>query len=235
LKLLLDGAIVSAWTPEYEVLSYSEFHEAWEIRWDAASVADRGIIGDWPQHRMTESSEHQAMVAKCEVSCALDIVSKAAPLPQVRIETKPRRRVVADVNYGVGELLIVPNSAYTWIGKITSLTPEERRYRVRTENWTPDGRSVWILPHPLVVPAVGGSNAKPGSVEAFWCVHRRTEEELPPGDERKDNVRLNPVGVFGDIAVRPQNGAGAELFKERRPFFATSVPVLVNFKERRAN
>jgi len=230
LKLRVDGAGASE---KFETLSYSAFNASWEILYDAAAVADKGLIRDWAQYRMAENSDHQASVAKCKVSVALDIVSEALPLPKVRIETKPRRKVYADVKYGVGELQVVPNSGQLCVDKPTDKSKDG--FRLQTETMTPDGRPVFILPS--VVGAwdsgSGGSGKmKKQTVEPFWCVHRLTDEL--PEEERKDNMRVESVRVLGAIAMRPQNDADAQLAKQVGSF-ATTVPLLVNFKDRRTN
>ena len=46
-----------------------------------------------------------------------------------------------------------------------------QNFRYKTKTKTEDGRSVWILPHPVNVPALGSSK-KTGSVEPFWCIAR---------------------------------------------------------------
>ena len=77
-----------------------------------------------------------------------------------------------------------------------------QNFRYKTKTKTEDGRSVWILPHPVNVPALGSSK-KTGSVEPFWCIARSTEE-VKEGDEPIGNMKIQHVTVLGTLAMRMQ-------------------------------
>ena len=218
-------------TPKFVTLTYEEFKADWEILYDAQAVADLGIIRDWPQYRMAANQDFKAHLAKCKVSCALGYLMECTPLPKVRVETKPQKRVVAEKKYAAGDLRLVPNSTSLCVDKPTDKASD--KFRVLTETMTEDGRPVWIAPQAVVAPALGSNGKKVGSVELFWCVRRPTEV-LAEGADPIGNMQLVPTRVVGSVAMRPYDEAGSALAFKSAEFNAT-VPLLVNSKDRLIN
>ena len=174
-----------------------------------------------------------AHVAKCTVSVGLDILAKSLTLPNLFLEMKRKKKVVATATYQVGELRIVPNSVSLHVDKPTEKNSDNFHYPTKTE--TEDGRPVWILPHPVNVPALGSSKNK-GSVEPFWCIPRSTEE-VPEGGEPIGNMKIKHVRVLGALAMRIQDEAenNSQPFNCGVEAYSVSVPVLTNTKDRVIN
>ena len=118
---------------------------------------------------------------------------------------KPRAALHQKHTLGLATILatdtkIVPSSGNLHAEKPTDKKSDNFRYKTKTK--TEDGRSVWILPHPVNVPALGSSK-KTGSVEPFWCIARSTEE-VKEGDEPIGNMKIQHVTVLGTLAMRMQ-------------------------------
>ena len=218
-------------TAKFVTLTYAQFKADWEILYDAQAVADLGIIRDWAQWRMATNQDFKAHIAKCTVSNALSYISVATPLPKVRVETKPQKKVVAEQKYAAGDLRLVPNSMCLCVDRPTDKASD--KFRVLTETMTEDGRPVWIAPQAVVAPALGSTGKKIGSVELFWCVRRPTDV-LAEGADPIGNMQLVQTRVVGSVAMRPYDEAGSDLAFKSAQFNAT-VPLLVNSKDRLIN
>ena len=145
--------------------------------------------------------------------------------------------------YKVGDLRIVPNSVNLHVDKPTDKKNESFRYETKTK--TEDGRAVWILPHPVNVPAPGASK-KTGSVEPLWCI-RRVTDDAKEGEEPIGNMKIKHIRVLGALSVRilaeaaeAQASEGQESNMKQSldckvEEYAVTVPLLINTKDRVIN
>ena len=176
-----------------------------------------------------------AHVAKSAVSVGLDILAKSLPVPNVRLELKPKKKVVATAQYKVGELRIVPNSVNIHVEKPSDKKSDSFRYETKTK--TEDGRAVWILPHPVNVPAPGASK-KTGSVEPFWCIPRSTDDAAE-GEEPIGNMKIKHVRVLGALSMRVLGEEEGEETSQSLNChvsqYSVSMPLLINTKDRVIN
>ena len=234
LKMISDAAMEANGGYPFKKVAWKDFQESWEILYDKAQVQDRGIVKDWAQYSMRENADNMAHVAKCTLSVGLDILTRSLPKPNVMVELKPKKKVVATAPYKVGELRIVPNSVNLYVNKATDKTNDSFRYETKTT--TEDGRPVWLLPHPVNVPAPGASK-KTGSVEPFWCVKRVTDDAAE-GEESSGNMKIKHVRVLGALAMLADEAAGEEatqFVNSHVEQYSVSVPLLINTKDRVIN
>ena len=232
LKMIGDAAMEANGNCPFKRVTWKDFQESWEILYDATQVQDRGIIKDWAQYSIRENADHMAHVAKSTVSVGLDILAKSLPVPNVSVELRPKKKVVATAMYKVGDLRIVPNSVNLHVDKATEKKSDSFRYETKTK--TEDGRAVWILPHPVNVPAPGASK-KTGSVEPLWCI-RKITDDAKEGEEPIGNMKIKHVRVLGALAVRILDEAAEE--EASQPLnckvsqYSVTVPLLINTKDR---
>ena len=243
LKMIGDAAMEANGNYPFKKVAWKDFQESWEILYDATQVQDRGIIKDWAQYSIRENADHMAHVAKSTVSVGLDILAKSLPVPNVSVELRPKKKVVATAMYKVGDLRIVPNSVNLHVDKATEKKSDSFRYETKTK--TEDGRAVWILPHPVNVPAPGASK-KTGSVEPLWCI-RKITDDAKEGEEPIGNMKIKHIRVLGALAVRILDEAAEEQASQgqesnmKLPLnckveeYSVTVPLLINTKDRVIN
>ena len=240
LKMIGDAAMEANGNYPFKKVAWKDFQESWEILYDATQVQDRGIIKDWAQYSIRENADHMAHVAKSTVSVGLDILAKSLPVPNVSVELRPKKKVVATAMYKVGDLRIVPNSVNLHVDKATEKKSDSFRYETKTT--TEDGRPVWLLPHPVNVPAPGASK-KTGSVEPLWCI-RKITDDAKEGEEPIGNMKIKHIRVLGALAVRILDEAAEEQASQgqesnmKLPLnckveeYSVTVPLLINTKDR---
>ena len=232
LKMIGDAAMEANGNCPFKRVTWKDFQESWEILYDATQVQDRGIIKDWAQYSIRENADHMAHVAKSTVSVGLDILAKSLPVPNVSVELRPKKKVVATAMYKVGDLRIVPNSVNLHVDKPTDKKNDSFRYETKTK--TEDGRAVRILPHPVNVPAPGASK-KTGSVEPLWCI-RKITDDAKEGEEPIGNMKIKHVRVLGALAVRILDEAAEEeaslSLNCKVSQYSVTVPLLINTKDR---
>lgn len=203
-----------------ESVSFKTFAQDWVVVMDAAEIQDTGVVLTWPGLSGSKTEEHLEMLAKAAVVHGLHTLDKAVmqkTLPDLRILTKPKLKVVAAADIPEHGLALCPFTHKVLIsGNTSAAKVPPGSIRVPALEVLKD-KVVHLAPQ-FTLPKAD----KPGSgfVEPFWAVRRIPAGSLESG---LANCHLETVPISSAHVA-----AESQWIKRRPMKMSLELPVLVN-------
>jgi hypothetical protein len=150
--------------------------------------------------------------------------------PQLRLESKPRKKVFAIKAYDAGAIILIPYSESLVVEEVTEANQANR---IETDVIGSDDKPVWISKPGLVFPKAD-AKSQVGSLEMFWCVRDLEEAKEQQGDEtpsdpeaKNINMHLINYRVLGAMAVKPQADAPPDQAPQGQGLYPPCVALYV--------
>ena len=178
----VGGGTLSIRAPGSKVsknITYLEFRDHWAIVHDKAELSDKGVI-NYAETLACHSEGIALMRAWGRVSVGLEFAQawadKHLPLPRLRVETKPEKRVYVLNDVPKGGLMIFPHST-NWAFESHSGKAPKKDFEV-DPLWVDSqqkvaGKAVWIKP--AFTPQSATVQSCQALTEPFWAVRRLDE------------------------------------------------------------